>query len=284
MAESTQNHHPTSSPAPNGAASASPDPNPNPVVAWDPPNSPDHPLPGGFDTTPIPHAPPGYTLKFTFHRATNLPLGDLATLSSDPYITAILKADLPTRHKEDPELSFRSPTIRRSTNPEWNCSWIVANVPASGFHLKCRIYDADRADHDDRLGSAYVDVEGVTETWDGISGEEYKVKKRLASVRAYMLRFIVSSFSKDVGRRGALFVSVEVLGKTEGEEGGRMYTVGPLYCRQHFAPLIGRLVGAKDSVLDGDGRRRVSRYKYDILSSTGWVILMCTVSKRLRCS
>lgn len=257
MDESAQNCPSTSSRGPNGDG-APRTPSPTPVAALRPASA-GNPVPGGFDDTPIPHAPPGYTVKFTFHRATNLPLGDLSTLSSDPYITAILKTDLPSRHKQDPELSFRSPTIRRTANPEWNCSWIVANVPASGFHLKCRIYDADRADRDDRLGSAYVDVEAVTETWDGITDEEYKVRKRLTSIRAYMLRMIVSKFSNEVGRRGTLFVSVEVLGKTEGENGGQMYTVGPNYCRQHFAPLIGRLVGAKDSVMDGD--RRISRYK-----------------------
>lgn len=34
----------------------------------------DHQPAGGFDNTPIPRAPPGYTLRFTFHRGDNLPL------------------------------------------------------------------------------------------------------------------------------------------------------------------------------------------------------------------
>ena len=34
---------------------------------------------GGFDSTPVPYAPVGYTLKFTFHRATNLPFADFNT-------------------------------------------------------------------------------------------------------------------------------------------------------------------------------------------------------------
>lgn len=256
MVESTQNNdRPHTAPTVPTASTAASEPN----ASWAP-TDPEHPPAGGFDDTPIPHAPPGYTLKFTFHRAVNLPLGDLNTLSSDPYIRAILATDLPRRHKQEPDLTFRSPTIRRTANPDWECSWVVANVPASGFQLKCRIYDADRADHDDRLGSAYVDVEGITEEWDGIPETEYKVRKRLTSMRAYMLRFVVSNFSKEVGRRGALFVSVEVLGKTPGDDGGQMYTIGPNYWRQHFSPLIGRLVGAKDSVRDG--QKRVDRYKY----------------------
>src|SRR6266487_4584993 len=44
-----------------------------------------HP-PGGFDSTPIPHAPPGYTLKFTVHRAVSLLIGDLGSFSSDPFV------------------------------------------------------------------------------------------------------------------------------------------------------------------------------------------------------
>ena len=46
--------------------------------------------PGGFDATPIPFAPDAYTIKFTFHRAKNLPVSDLNSRSSDPYIHATL--------------------------------------------------------------------------------------------------------------------------------------------------------------------------------------------------
>src|SRR5436305_5002721 len=69
---------------------------------------------GGFDETlPLP-APPGCTLKFTFHRARHLPFADIHTLSSDPYVIATLKTDLPKRHKDDPDLRFRTPTIHRN--------------------------------------------------------------------------------------------------------------------------------------------------------------------------
>jgi hypothetical protein len=58
---------------------------------------------------------------------------------------------------------------------------------------------------------------------------------------------------------GDLIVSIENLGKTPGEEGGRAYTVGPLPWSRHYSPLIGRLTGTKDSE-QKDGKN-VSRYK-----------------------
>jgi hypothetical protein len=107
---------------------------------------------GGYDSTPVPSAPPGYTIRFTFHHAKNLPYADLGSLSADPYIIATLKTALVKRHKADPDLKIRVPTVHKNVNPVWNAQWIVANVPASGFYLKCRLYDEDPADHDDRLG------------------------------------------------------------------------------------------------------------------------------------
>ena len=118
---------------------------------------------GGFDDTPLPRIPPGYTLRFTFHKAENLPFADFNTLSSDPYILAVLKSDVPTRHKQDPDLKWRTPTIHKNTNPEWNAEWIVTNVPKSGFDLKCRLYDEDPSDYDDRLGNAHVTVNHIDE-------------------------------------------------------------------------------------------------------------------------
>nr|OQO27842.1 hypothetical protein B0A51_04677 [Rachicladosporium sp. CCFEE 5018] len=118
---------------------------------------------GGYDATPVPFHQAGYTLKFTIHRASNLPMADVNSLSSDPYVLAELKTDHQTRHKEDPPLQLRTPTIRRSTDPEWNVDWIVANVPASGFKLKLRLYDEDPADQDDRLGNVHVHVNSLSE-------------------------------------------------------------------------------------------------------------------------
>jgi hypothetical protein len=201
---------------------------------------------GGFDDTPIPRAPLGYTVKFTFHRANNLPLADINTLSADPFIVAVLDTGLPTRHKEDPELTLRTPTIRQNTNPVWDCEWIVANVPATGFKLKCRIYDEDPADHDDRLGNVHVVTSSLNEQWGGIKDQTFPIKKRMVSKRAYLLRAIAVCFKKVEHMNGTLNVSVEVLGRTEDDNGGRAYTVGPQFWIRHYSPLLGRLLGQKE--------------------------------------
>lgn len=211
----------------------------------------DKPPAGGHDETPIPKAPPGFTLKFTFHRAASLPMADINSLSSDPYILAQLNTDLPTRHKQDPHMRFRTPTIRRSTDPVWNCEWIIANVPASGFALKARIYDEDPADHDDRLGNVHVHVDEIGEGWVGIKEQEFRIKKRMGSKRAYLIRGCASMLSSNVQLSGTLVMSVELLGRTEGDHGGRVWTVGPCAWSQHFSPMIGRLAGTKDPGKDG---------------------------------
>lgn len=216
---------------------------------------------GGFDNTPIPHAPPGYTLKFTFHRAVNLPFADFNTLSSDPYLVAHLNVDLPKRHKQDPNLTYRTPTVQKDTNPVWNKEWIVANVPASGFELKCRLYDEDPADHDDRLGVATIEVNSMQPDWPGIKEQPFKVKKRKASKRVYFFREIAALTSPHRDREARVIVSVECLGQTQGDDGGHMYTVGPNYWFRHFSPLIGIIAGTKDEIHGEDDKKAVTHYK-----------------------
>ena len=217
--------------------------------------------PGGYDSTPIPRAPPGYTVKITFHRATDLPFADIATLSSDPFILAQLNSSLQTRHKQDPRMRLRTPTIRRNVNPVWECDWIVANVPASGFHLKARIYDEDPADHDDRLGNVTIHVDHIDEAWEGIKEGEYSIKKRMGSKRAYLFRACAAMINPDVHMSGKLCISVQVLGRTEDEHGGRMYTTGPCHWSQHYSPMIGMLAGTKDPEKVEGGKRKAERYK-----------------------
>ncbi|KAL8695477.1 MAG: hypothetical protein Q9218_000055 [Villophora microphyllina] len=216
---------------------------------------------GGLDETPIPHAPPGYTLKFTFHRASSLPMADINSLSSDPYLYAQLNTSLTPRHKQDPYMRFRTPTIRKSTDPVWNCEWIVANVPASGFKLKARIYDEDPADHDDRLGNVHVNVDSLGDNWTGIREQGYKIKKRMGSKRAYAIRGCAAMFSRGLEMSGTLFISVENMGMTDvGDNGGRAWTVGPCAWSRHLSPMIGRLTGTKEP---GQGKEGTKTEQYN---------------------
>ncbi|KIW84375.1 hypothetical protein Z517_03625 [Fonsecaea pedrosoi CBS 271.37] len=216
---------------------------------------------GGYDDTPLPKAPPGYTLKITFHKAENLPFSDFGTLSSDPYVLAVLRTDLPKRHKQDPDLKLRTPTIHRNTDPEWETEWIVGNIPASGFHLKCRLYDEDPSDYDDRLGNVHIDVPHVDESWQGFSHQKFQLKKRMGSKRAYTLRGCAALISRKVKMNGSLIVSVENLGRTDAEDGGRAYTIGPLPWSRHYSPLIGRIAGTKNTEQGKDGKE-VQRYNF----------------------
>ena len=225
---------------------------------------------GGFDSTPIPNAPAGYTIRILFHRATNLPISDLNSLSSDPYVVAQLDTDLAMRHKEDPPLQLRTPTVRRSVNPVWEYDWIVANVPQSGFRLKARVFDEDPADRDDRLGNAHVHVNKIDENWAGIADCAYPLRKRMASKRAYLMRCaaVVLSLGK-VKFTAFLHISVQVLGPTESDSNGRAYTLGPNWWTRHYSPLLGLMTGSK-----GTGRgdkkkkdRKPERYKYVVCYS-----------------
>ncbi|KAK5659250.1 hypothetical protein OQA88_1342 [Cercophora sp. LCS_1] len=226
--------------------------------------------PGGFDPTPLPDAPPGYTLKFTFYRASNLPIADIKTNAADPFLTATLTAPVPKRHKEDPVLTRRTRTIRKSTEPVWEEEWVVANVPASGFTLKCRLYDEDWPDHDDRLGNVTINVPRVDENWEGLGrdGQIFEVKKRSGSKRAYFLQGVSTVLCRGSSMTPRAHIGIQVLGKSDPPH-AQMYTVGPTTWIKHYSPMIGRLTGTKvnkreeddaSPSADSDGRRTK---KYD---------------------
>lgn len=219
--------------------------------------------PGGYDSTPVPSAPDGYTVKFTFVRAENLPIGDLGTASSDSFLIATLTSPgIRQRHKEDPDMKLRTRTIHRDTNPVWNQEWIVAGIPSSGFKLKCRLYDEDANDSDDRLGNVTVVVPHIGEDWKGMHEASFPVKKRMGSWRAYLLKSITTMCGSDGDLSGHLFLSMEVLGKSD-KPYGKMYTVGPTGWTKHYSPMIGRLAGTKAPKVEGqEGEKaKVERYE-----------------------
>ncbi|THV83627.1 hypothetical protein D6D27_08179 [Aureobasidium pullulans] len=201
---------------------------------------------GGYDATPVPRAPPGWTVKITFHRATNLPMADINSMSSDPFVLAQINTAMPKRHKEDPLLRMRTPTIRRSTEPEWNFDWIVGNIPSSGFKLKARVYDEDPNDHDDRLGNVHISIHDLNENWPGIQEQPYKIMKRSGSKRAYAVRAVATCMSKAKHMHGDLYVSIELLGRTDIDNGGHVFTLGPSWMIKHQAPMLGRIAGRKE--------------------------------------
>ncbi|KAJ9662297.1 hypothetical protein H2198_001431 [Neophaeococcomyces mojaviensis] len=219
---------------------------------------------GGFDDTPIPSAPPGYTIRITFHRAENLPFSDFPSFSTDPYIHAKFTTDLGKRHKQDPDLFLRTPTIHKNTEPTWETQWVIAHVPASGFFLKCRLYDEDPSDHDDRLGNVHVNVGHISEQWDGIHNQPYDLKKRMGSKRAYTFRRAAALLRRGIKMNARLFVSVENLGRSPGD-GGRSYTVAPLTWCRHNSPLIGRIAGTKDREESKDGKKSIERYNFQAI-------------------
>ncbi|RFU26730.1 hypothetical protein B7463_g9617, partial [Scytalidium lignicola] len=222
---------------------------------------------GGHDDTPIPKFyGDTYTIQFTFHRAENLPISDLKERASDPYISATLSSFLPKRHKEDRDLVLRTKTIHRNTNPEWEQQWIVAGIPSDGFRLKCRLYDEDPSDHDDRLGNVTVYERGIDGNWPGIKEESFDIKKRMGSKRAYTLKACTGILSMNMHMGGKLYLSAKILGKTQGFD-GRMYTIGPNWWIKHNSPMMGRLAGTKDakdseSGEDDPGKPKIEKYDF----------------------
>ncbi|KAK4500057.1 hypothetical protein PRZ48_008243 [Zasmidium cellare] len=214
---------------------------------------------GGYDTTPIPSRSPGYTLKITIHRAENLPIADINGFSSDPFCLAQLNTHTPKRHKEDPYNRWRTHTVRKSVEPEWNEEWIVANVPSSGFKLKIRIYDEDPADKDDLLGKVHLSVPSLHEGWEGIKNQGMKLLAHDGSKRAYLLQALTTCFRENKHFRGYLYLSVEMLGRTQEDgQNGRVYTVGPCKWVRHYSPILGRLVNIKDPNKDDDQQQQQS--------------------------
>ena len=201
---------------------------------------------GGYDSTPLkPTSGPTHTVKFTFHSATNLPISDYPSRTSDPFICAHLSTSLPSRHSQDPHIRFRSHTAHQTLEPKWEAVWIVAGIPESGFKLQTRIYDEDPDDSDDRLGKVDLESGRLAKDWKPIRRKEFKIKKTGADVFAYGLRWGRKVLCRGVELDGRLVMSIEIIGRTE-EEVGKAYTVNNFWWI-HYSPIIGRLTGTKSN-------------------------------------
>jgi hypothetical protein len=202
--------------------------------------------PGGLDNTPLPDAPQGYTVRFIFHYAVNLPPADVWGVSADPFLTATLKGTNPKRHKADPDLVHRTRTLRNTISPKWDDAWVVSNVPPTGFTLKCRMYDEDYPDHNDRLGNVTLKIPHIYDGWRGIPppGKEFDAKKRMISKHALLLKGVSSVVTHNFHMTPRLCISMEILGRSDPPY-AQMCTLGPTTWIKHFSPMIGRLTGTK---------------------------------------
>jgi hypothetical protein len=140
----------------------------------------------------------------TFKGASNVPIGDLATMSSDPYLFALLFPRTPQSPEHPPfPLTYRTTPKRETRNPEWNEAWHLGGIPIEGFDMEITIYDENKPwDCDNRLGVADFSVNKLpSATADGKPGEaqefELKIKKRKASRRAYAATYLVAWYNRD---------------------------------------------------------------------------------------
>lgn len=241
-----------------------------------------------------------YTVKIVFHRAYSLPIADLPSRSSDPYVSAEIRppppstpeADdssfslsnlslSPSRRRSaaapdlsppsvtspkrssfsltrdlsatgtggsgfvgdsegDPPLRFRSCTVQRSVNPEWESEWIVAGVPSKAL-IEARVYDEDTGKRDDLLGTAYIPLtlsDGYSSEW-----QSYKLHKSGADRVALGIKAVVAAWDPDARQGATLAVSVRVLGRTQRNI-GRMYTINSHWWI-HYSPLVGSITNTK---------------------------------------
>nr|GAT53497.1 predicted protein [Mycena chlorophos] len=205
--------------------------------------------------------PATYTVRITFDRAKNLPVADIGTLSSDPYVLAFISSP---EHLDLEPLTFRTPTIRRTRDPVWNSSWILGGVPETGFKLSMVLYDEDPGAKisPDRLGKATArfGAEQIKEGWELVE-HEYVLQKRKGDLHPYLLTYFVALLpGEKLLKHNRVVVSVRVLAKDgEMSEDSRIYTLGPNRYSRHFSPLIGSMVNKHQTTPESeqmDGKRR----------------------------
>ncbi|KZT44426.1 hypothetical protein SISSUDRAFT_1029120 [Sistotremastrum suecicum HHB10207 ss-3] len=203
-----------------------------------------------------------FVVEITFHRGSNLPVADLNTLSCDPYIHATVW--VPSEPEHEHPLAWRTPTVRRTRNPTWDCKWRIAGVPRSGFHLTLRVRDEDPGDRDDRLGKSYIDMtQGQMK--EGFEQKEFEVKvmKRKGSFRPYIQTYLTAILpGSKLVLHPRIVLSVRVIAKSPKGRVGRAYTVGPNKFSEHFSPMIGRMVkgGTVGQGTDGSAKLSMSTF------------------------
>lgn len=268
---------------------------------------------------------PLYTVKIAFHRAYSLPIADLPSRSSDPYISAEIRPAPPTSQPEDdpsssfsklslsssprrksftpelappassprrasfgrelappsgsprrasfsrdlfksgvkdggevegtetdPPLRFRTCTVQRSLNPEWESEWIVAGVPSRAV-IEARVYDEDSwKEKDDLLGTAMIPL--ILTDHSSSEWVSYKLSKTGADPVALGIKAVIGAFDRDARHTATLAVSVRVLGRTKRNI-GRMYTVNSHWWI-HYSPLVGSITNTKTPGQLGDATER----------------------------
>lgn len=187
-------------------------------------------------------SPPVYSVHISFRRASRLLVGDILTLSSDPYVIATLT--FPDSEPEAAKLHHRTPTIRRTLEPEWDDHWSIANVPASGIQLNLKVMDEDPAKHDDCLGVAHIETGPLSADFE--REEAPNLKLRMGGDPWVLLTRLISSGCtkatwKAVAGHVDVFLKIERHPESYTPPLERPYTRGPNWHTQHFSPLIGMI-------------------------------------------
>lgn len=170
-----------------------------------------------------------YAALITVHSASNVPIADMVTLSADPYIRMRIEAPSRPRPPDEPPLEWRTPTARRTRDPVWNDTWLVAGLPREGFTLEFTVIDEDVKDRDDRLGKARVHFthEMMFVGFD-FHERDFKVQKRKGSIAPYVMTYLAPIFpGQKLRKHPRVVVSARIVDKSMAHGDYRVYTVGP---------------------------------------------------------
>jgi hypothetical protein len=170
-----------------------------------------------------------FTVEFTFHSGHSLPIADLHNLSSDPYLEAVLTCPDLLQKPDEPPHTWRTPTMRESRDPKWECTWKVSGIPSSGFRLKMRIMDEDVRDRDDRLGKAYLNI-NQEQMYDGFElvHEKVRVLKRKGSIVPYITTYVTAILpGQHLILHPQVEISLRVIAMRRVCSIDRAYTIGP---------------------------------------------------------